>query len=61
MKQLCDIPSKVALSNMLETDRNIFQTCFNRVPRASLVMLAWFSAEHKSPGPISDHFWMNKC
>ena len=31
--------------------------CFNRVPRALLVILVWSTAEDKPPGPMSDHFW----
>ena len=33
----------------------------NRVPRASLVILAWSTAKNKLFGSISKHYWTNYC
>ena len=33
--------------------------CFNRVPRALLVMMDWSTAKNKPSGPISDRCWTN--
>ena len=35
--------------------------CFNRVPRALLVIMDWSTAKHKPSGSISNRFGMKKC